>query len=57
MKKKEPNRQTKSVYWLVTKAIHELRGVSPYGDHRGTLSLRRGQNRYKKRYFKAKNAK
>ena len=25
------NSQSKSIYWLVAEAIHELRGISPYG--------------------------
>ena len=33
MKKKESNLQTKSVFWSVAEKIHELRGISPYGDH------------------------
>ena len=42
MKKNEPNSQTNSVFWLVAVGIHNLRGISPYGDHGGTLGLRRG---------------
>ena len=41
IKLNEPNSQKLSVFWLVTEAIHEIRGISPYGDlfsnfgHRG----------------------
>ena len=42
MKKNEPNSQTNSVFWLVAVGIHNLRGISPYGDHGGTLGFRRG---------------
>jgi hypothetical protein len=42
MKKNEPNSQTISVFWLVAEVIHELRGISPFGDLGGTLGLRRG---------------
>ena len=37
MKKNEPNSQTKSVLWLVSEGMHELRGISPYGDLGGYL--------------------
>ena len=59
MKKNEPNSQTNSVFWLVAVGIHNLRGISPYGDHGGTLGLRRGSKtskNLKKQPFKA-NAK
>ena len=60
LKKNEPNSQTISLFWLVAEAIHELRGISPYGDLGGTLGLRRGLKPHsilKKRLFKAQNAK
>ena len=41
-KKKEPNSQNRSVLWLAGDAIHEIRGLSPYGDLGGTWTLRRG---------------
>ena len=39
MKKNEPNSQMIPVFWLVTEAIHEVRGISPYGDLWGTLGF------------------
>ena len=41
-KKNEPNSQNRSVLWLVGEAIHETRGISPYGDLGGTWTLWRG---------------
>ena len=35
MKKNEPNLQTRSVFWFVGEAIHEIRGISQYGDLEG----------------------
>jgi hypothetical protein len=58
MKKNEPNLQTRSVFWLVGKAIHEIRGKSQYGDLGGSLGLRRGlklHNRPQKPPQKGKN--
>ena len=46
--KNEPNSQTKSVFWLVAVGIHETMGISPYGDHGGTLRLRKGSKNLKK---------
>ena len=46
--KNEPNSQTNSVFWLVAVGIHNLRGICPYGEHGGTLSLRRGSKTSKK---------
>ena len=48
IEKNEPNSQTKSVFWLAAVGIHKLGGISPYGDHGGTLGLRRGSKTSKK---------
>ena len=48
MKKNETNSKTKSVFWLVAMGIHKLRGISPYGDHGGTLGLTKGVENLKK---------
>ena len=37
-----------TVFWLVAVGIHNLRGICPYGEHGGTLSLRRGSKTSKK---------
>ena len=38
-KKNEPNSQVIPVFWFVTEAIHEVRGISPYGDRWGFLEM------------------
>ena len=58
--KNVPNSQKNSVFWLVAVGIHNLRGISPYGDHGGTLGIRRGSKtskNLKKRPKKQKNRK
>ena len=58
MKKNERNLQTRSVFWFVGEAIHEIRGISQYGDLGGSLGLRRGlklHNRPQKPPQKGKN--
>ena len=37
--KNEPNSQVIPVFWLVTEAMHEVRGISPYGDRWGFLEM------------------
>ena len=34
-----PNLQTRSVFWMVVESIHDIRGISPYGDLGGTFGL------------------
>ena len=39
VKRNVPNLQTRSVFWMVVESIHDIRGISPYGDLGGTFGL------------------
>ena len=51
MKKNEPNSQIRSVLWLITEEIHEIRGTTPYGELFDTLEPQKEPKKNQKNDF------